>query len=371
MLLPFSDSPADRARFARVGRVDVDHGDSQAFGLVCHKVLQLPEGPSMQACTNPFSRFDVFTDMGQVFHANFSHMQTLRLLNDGFGYFVVDVFDMPPLPTRDSPQFPLGGTATVGLETTTMGKVFVSFKPQLPAAKDLATTCGGEIVFPNVHAQDSTFGDGISVRDVQHQVKKPLPLSTQQLRLFGFARGQQIRLVFSTDKRHKLTPGQGEQRNITFSQRIGAMVVMDRRTTKTYGGNRLVFRDTVVRLQGLVGTGDPMDRIAGHLATKVGESISKRPIGQMVQCDTIPTAVFHGKRDNAGTGFRKLVCEVSQFGRLLGASHQFQRDSTFHIGYYTFIKMALQVKGDAGTGAACAAALSLPGMNAGGSRANG
>lgn len=213
MLHPFSDGPAHRASLAGISGVDVLHGDTDTLGLVCNKVLQLPESPTMQASVNTLACPDAITDMRQIFHADFSRMQPDRLLNDGLGYFVVDVFDMPPLPTRDSPQFPLGGTATVGLETTTMGKVFVPFETQLPATQDLATTCGGEIVLSYIHPQDATGFHLGTVGDIQNQVKEPLPLTAYQLRFFGIPRLHQIGLMFSTGKSYPLSARQGEQRN--------------------------------------------------------------------------------------------------------------------------------------------------------------
>ena len=113
MLDPFSDSPAYRTRLARVGRVNVHHDEPQGFGLVSDKILQRPEGPTVQTRANPLSRLDAVADVREVFHADFQHVQPLRLLNDGPGHFVINVFDMPPLPTGDSEQLPFGGAAPV------------------------------------------------------------------------------------------------------------------------------------------------------------------------------------------------------------------------------------------------------------------
>jgi len=56
-------------------------------------------------------------------------------------------------------------------------------------------------------------------------------------------------------------------------------------------------------------------------------------------------------------------------GLVQGIHHQFCTLVQRADGYgYSWTKIALE-KGDAGTGAACAAALSLPGLNAGVSRA--
>lgn len=181
MLIPFSESPANSACLARVSRVDETHGDSQSRSFVSDKVLQLTKRPSVQACPDSFPGLDAVPDMGQIFHADCTHVQPLRLLGDGFGYFVVDVFHMPSLPTGESAQLSFGGAAPVGLETAAMGKVAVPLKPQFPAAKDLATARGGEIVFPHIDAQDTPVGHGSDLRELEDEVGKTTVLSGQSV----------------------------------------------------------------------------------------------------------------------------------------------------------------------------------------------
>ena len=370
MLHPFSDGPAHRASLAGISGVDVLHGDTDTLGLVGNKVLQLPECPTMQASANALACPDAITDMRQIFHADFSHVQSVRFLNDGLGYFVVDVFDMPPLPTRDSPQFPLGGTATVGLETTTMGKVFVPFKTQLPATKDLATTCGGEIVLSYIHPQDTAVFHRGDIGDVQNQIKEPLPFTAYQLRFFGRPRLHQVGLMFSTGKRYQLSARHGEQRNSALTQGIGAMVVMHRAPVKADGRNCFVLGYFLVGLKRFVGASNSVDGVTSHLAPQRGKLVPNSAIGEMVQGNPVPASVLHGKWHDPRAGLRERGRKLRQFHSLHGGGNQFQGHSAFHIGNGTLTKIALQ-QGDAGTGAARAAALSLLGMNAGVSRATG
>ena len=371
MLYPFSDSPTHRTRFARVSRVDVYHIDAQSFGLVGDKILQLPKGPTMQTCANPFARFDAVADMRQVFHADFPHVQQMRLLNDGLGHFVVDVFDMPPLPTGDSAQPFFGGATTVGLETAAMGKVAVTFKPQFPAAKDLATARGGEIVLPDIDTHHAAFGDRSDIGEFQYDIKKPLSFSTDQLAFLELPGGQQVRLMSAANERDDFPAIHGEQGNAVHSQCVSAMVEMNCRTAKRNRRYGLILDDTLVGLERFIGAGDTMDGITGHLTAKSGEPLSKRVICHMMQCDTVPAAMFLCKRYYRCAGLREGVRQRSQFRNLLGGWQQFQGCSPFHIGKYMSTKIALQAQGDAGTGAAYAAALPLPGMNAGVSRAIG
>ena len=375
MLIPFSDSPAHRTCLARIGGVDVHHGESQGFGLIGDKILQLPKGPPVQTCANPFSRFDAVTNMRQVFHADCPHVQPLCLLNDGLGHFMVDVFDMPPFPTGDSAQLFFGGATTVGLETAAMGKVAVTFKPQFPAAKDLATARGGEIVLPNIDTQHTAFGDRCNIGEFQYEVKKPLPFSTEQLTFFGFPGSQQVRLMPAANEGYGFSAIHGEQGNAVLQQLIRAMVEMDCRlqdcpTAKRNRRYGLILGDALVGLERFIGAGDTVDGIAGHLTTQRREPLPKGVICQMVQCDPVPAAVLLCKRYYRRAGLREGGGQRRQFRNLRRGWQKFQGDGPYHIGNYTPTKIALQTQGDAGMGRLPAAALSLPGINAGVSRAN-
>ena len=371
MLIPFSNSPTDRASLTRVGRVDVCHGDTQSLDLVGYKILQLPEGPTMQSAPHPLPRTNTIADMGQVFHANFPHMQRPSLLSDSFGNFVVYVFDMPPLPTGENPELAPGSPAPVGLETTAMGKVAVTLVPQLPATKDLATARGGEIVFPNIHPKNATEGGRGGIGNVQYEVKKPLAFTTNKLGFLRFAGGQQISLVLAANKRNQLTTSQGEQRQRAIAQRVSPMVEMDCRPIKGNCGNGFVLNDAFVGFECFVCTGDSVDGVADHLAPESREVLPKRVVRQMVQRHPVPAAMLLYKRHRPVAGLREHGRKTRQFRGLLSRCKQFQGCRPFHIGNCITEKIALQEKGDAGLGQATPAALSLPGMNAGVSRAIG
>lgn len=364
ILFPFSDVPAYRARLARVGRVDVHHGYPKSLGLVSNKILQLPKGPAVEPCAYPLPRLDAVADMGQVFHADFPHAQRQSLPDDGFGNFVVDVFDMPPLPTRDSPQFPLRGAATVGLKTAAMGKVAVTFKPQFPAAEYLAITRGGKSVFSDIHTHHATFGDARDIGDIQYKIEIPLAFATDQLSFLGAAGRQQIGLVFTAYERHQFAAVQCKQRHRTIAQRVSPMVEVNRCAVEGDCWNGLAFRDALAGLERFIRASNPVDGIASHLAAQCRKSITNRVVRQMVQRHPIPAAMRLNERHKPVTGLRERVRKLRQFLCLLRGSEQFQGDRPFHI------KMALQEKGGAGTGAARAAALSFPGMNAGVFRVN-
>lgn len=155
MSLPFTDGPARRARLTRVCGVNKNHAQSSGFSLVGNKVLQLPESPAMQSRPDSLPCLDVGADISQVFHADFACTGTQRFRNNGFAGFMVDVLDMPLLAPGDSLEFALGSAATVGLETTAMGKVNVPVVPELSAAPDLASAGRCEVVFAHVDTNNA------------------------------------------------------------------------------------------------------------------------------------------------------------------------------------------------------------------------
>lgn len=342
MLIPFSDIPAYRARLARIGGVDVYHGESCGFGLVGDKNLQLPESPSVQSCAHPLSRLDAVADMRQVFHAYLPHVQPLRFPNDALGYFVVDVFDMPPLTPGESAQLTPGCAAPIGLKTATIGKVLVAAMPQFSAAEDLATARGGEIVLPGINVHHTAFGDRGNVGDVQHEIEKPPSFAAEQFTFLGLPGSQQVGLMLAANKRHGFAPLQGEQGNFAFAQGVGAMVEMDRATPKGNLGHGLVIRNALVGLERFVGISDALNGVTDHLTAKRREPLPNRVIGQMVQGDTVPAAMLPRNWDYRRACLRKGSGQRRQFRSLHSGWQKFQGYGTLHIIYDTPTKVALQ-----------------------------
>lgn len=368
MLIPFSNSPAHRACLARVGRVNKCHAQPRGFGFVSNKVLQLPESPAMQPRPDALSGLDVGANIGQVFHADFACAGAHRFRDDGLADFVVDVLNMPILTPGDSLEFALGGAATFGLETTAMGKVNVPVVPEFTAAPDLASAGGSEVVFAHVNPENAATGNLRSVWKVEDEVEIPDVLTNDELSFFGGSVRKQIALVFAADERNLDATGQGEQRKRVALDRVGALVEVDGRWAESDCGNRFVLGDTIVGFERLVGIGDAVDSLARHLASERVEPLADGVVGQVVQCDTIPATMLLNKRDNGFARTSISIGERRQCRDLLGGNGEFERYSPFHIGYSISTKDSCQER-SAGTGAAYAAALSLPGLKAGVSRA--
>ena len=357
MLRPFSEHPAERACLARIGGVDVNHGEPKGLGFVGHKVLQLPEGPTMQPRPDPLTGLDVLPDMGQVLHADLGGSRGHGFRNNGFADLVVHMFDMPTLPTGDSLELALGSAATVGLETTAMGKVNVALVPQLTATPDLASAGSGEIVLPDINPQDAPARNRGGIREIENEVEIPDSLTDYEPGFLRRTRGQQITLMLATHEGNLDTSGQGEQRQNIISDRVGPFVEIDRRGAKSQGRNRPILRDALVGLERLVSIRNPVDRLAHHLATERRELLTDRVIGQVMECDPIPAAMFLRQRHDCAASLGIGIRKHSQRRDLLGRGHQLKRYCSFHIGQVTLSK-----------GQQSTPPPYLPGLNAGVSR---
>lgn len=330
---PFSNFPAHRARLARIGGVDIDNSETGSLRLVGHKVLQLPKGPTVQSSSDALTGPNTLPDMRQVFHANLAGSRGQGLGNDGFTGLVVDVFHMPLLAPGDNLEFALGGAATVGLETTAMGKVNIALVSQLVATPDPASAGRGEIVFPDINPQNATARDGRDLRETEDEVEIPDSLTDNEPRFLGRATGKQVALVPASGKGDLDTTRQGEQRQGTRPNRVGPLVEIDRRRIKRHSGNGFVFRKALVFLKRFIGVGHPVNRLTDHLTTERRELFSNRVIGQMVQRDTVPTTMFLHQRNHSRAGVSKRSRQISQGRRLLRCRQKFQRYGTLvHIG---------------------------------------
>lgn len=162
---------------------------------------------------------------------------------------------------------------------------------------------------------------------------------------------------------------QGKQGDgIVSAQRIGSVVKMDRRTGKIDAGNGVIFDDATIRLQRLIGAGNAMDGITSHLASEFREPFAQGVIGQVVQRHTVPAAMFLYKGNRGNTGASKGFGQRREVPGLRRARQKFQGNRPFHIGHHITIKIAF-TQGEVGMGRSATAALSLPGINAGVSRA--
>lgn len=339
MLNPFSDSPTYRARLAGISRVDIHHSQSGTLRLVGHKVLQLGEGPAMQPCFHPLTCFDSGADIGQVFHADFACPNTDSFCNDGFAGFVVDVPDMSLFTPGDSAQLSLGCTATVGLEATTMGKVFVAVMPQLSATKHLSSAGCSEVVLPNINPK-STTGNRRDIGQVENKIEIPDAFFDNKSGFFRLSVGEKIELMLSANKWNVLASAQSEQGERVTLDRVCALVEIDGRGMECDNWNRLVLVEFLVGFQRSIGVSHTMHRLTHHLATERREPFPHQIVSKMVQRNAIPATLLHCHRNDGIACTRKLNSQSRKRRRLFGSCQQLQRYGS--MGHFVIIQSCVK-----------------------------
>ena len=348
MLHPLSDCPAHATGLRRVSRVDEHHGQSFRLGFVSDKILKLTKRPAMQPRSDSFPALDPSANMGQVFHTNFTRAGNDGFCNNGLAGFVVDVLDMPHLTPGDSLELPLGGSATVGLEATTIGKVDVAVMPQFPTTPDLAGTGGGEIIFSNVDPDCSSACNGRNVGNIDDEVEVPDAFPGDQLRFLGRSAGKQVSLMLSADESDLDSPVEAEQRQNIAVHRIGTLVKIDRCWTEFYCRNWFILANALIGLKRLIGVGNPVNGLTHHLTPKFRDLVTNRVINQMVKCHSVPASMLLDKGYNSIASLSKGVRKHTQRRRLLGGCDQLQRYGALaHIGILTYNPIVVNKGGGA------------------------
>jgi hypothetical protein len=361
MLDPFSNVPAHRAPLARMGGVDIHHRQSRALRLVSDKVLQLPESPAMQSRPDALSGLDVGADVGQVFHSDFAGAGMECFRNDGLAHFVVDVLDMALLTTGDNAQLAFSSPATVGLETTTMGKVLVAGVPQLCATPELASAGCGQVILAHVHTEGSASRRRRHIGKVKDQIEIPHAFAQNQPGFPGGTEGKRIALVLAAHETQAFPARQREQRQRIGLDRVSALVEVDAGRAKRHGRNRLVPVDALVGLERLVGIGNAVNRLTRHLAAQCREQCTNRVIGMMVQCYPVPAAMFLRMGNDGITSLGKGIGQSGHRSRLRGACQQLQGDGAFHMQQFTGANYDMS---SLKAGTLARPPLSLPGLKA-------
>lgn len=334
MLNPFSDFPTHTARLAGVCGADIRHHETSASSLVGYKVLQLSEGPTMQASAYPPSGPDVVSDVGQVFESNLSSPRTDRLNNDSFADFMVDVLYVPLFAPRDSAELTLSCSTTVGLETTTVGKMNVALMAQGTTTKHLASAGSGDVVFSDINTHGSAC-QRRSIWDIKHQIKVPNSFTNDDARFFRDTRSEQVSLMVSADERDNDASVQREKTDCCVFKTVSPFVEIDGVRSKLYNWNWLVFDDPAIGLQGSVSIGYTMHGLANHLAPQFRDKFADGVVAQVVQGYPVPCASSHDDWRNFGARATERSGQLCQAVSLFQAGHELQGDGALtHIGNY-------------------------------------
>lgn len=226
MLDALADIAAARASPTGISRIDILDRNASSFGLVFDKRLKLTKGPAMESGPHPFARLDASTNVRQILHHDFGDASSLGSFDNGVAYFVVNVADTLRLLARDLPQLLFCALAAVGLETA-QGKVSVAYITQSAAAKDLAQTDGGQVVFAHIHAHHRAgCNRGNLAVAFNDEVEIPTPLAQHQFSLLGLPTLQDATLMLAKEHWDGDAPIQRVERNDFAFEAIGARIEM-------------------------------------------------------------------------------------------------------------------------------------------------
>lgn len=332
VFMPFPQFVAYGARLARVCRIHIIHSYPNTLRLVSHKVLQLSPRPSVQPCTHSFSGFDPVTNMGQVFQTNLGRAAGDSFSNNGFGYNVIYMRDVPTFIARDFAKTLFCALRTVGLETPTMSEVFISIMPQFTTIEHATAGSGRDVVFTDIATHDTVSSAWGGIRHIKDQIEKPLAFIANQFRFRCGTLRKKVRLIFAKNKWHLLTAIHGEQRKGITLDAIGPLVEVYRLWLEYDQRNRFVFADTFIGFKRFVCARHFMDSVTGHLAAKARPLGTNNIVCEVVKGNAVPTTMLLSEWHNVIASKRESISQVFEGLGLFFCVKQLDGYGAFHIG---------------------------------------
>lgn len=344
MPLSFSYIPTSATRLRRVCGIDECDLHSDSFSFVFNKILKLSESPTMQASSNFYSSFNVCSNIRQIFHPNFGNAMFQGFRDNGLANNVVHMLNVSLLSPRDFAQFSFCCTTTVGLKSATMREMHISLMPELFASKDLSGASCCQVVFPNIHTHYLIQSKGCRIGDIEKKVEIPNTFSKNKPSFFCVSSTEKSLLECSTKKIRFNSSGKCKERSLKILNRVSSFVEINGLAIKSNTRKRLIFLDSAIAVQRLVGIGNAMHSLTSHLTSKVWECFSNLVVNHVMQGNTIPTSLPLGNWSNRVAGGGELFRQSLQRLGLLRGRGKFEGDGSLHIGHSNPILSALQAR---------------------------
>ena len=306
MFITIAQRATKRTSLRCVGGIDVFNVNPHGLSFVLDKGLKLPESPTVQASSDSFSGFNVFSNMGQIFKNNFTHFKTFGFFDNCFANFVVRLFNSPLLFTGDLAERLFCALTAVGLQATAKRKMFVSTMPKVTTAEEPSCTSGGKIVFSDINAQNSFRLNRFNFWKFQDQVEKPVSILGNKFRFLGSSTIKQGSLMFSSRPLNFDSACESIQRKEASLKRISPLVEVNAGSAKVDFWNTVFFNFSQCLL-GLVGFTNTEYSVAAHLRAK-WSAFPQTGVGKVMQCDSVPAAVLdhNGHQPIASIGISTL-----------------------------------------------------------------
>jgi hypothetical protein len=346
------DTAAGWTTLRRVFRVHRDKRNARECSLVGQEGPQLGKSPTVvRSALGPFDRCPR-ADVQQILDCD-SAPGAFGLPNDSLADPVVQVGGEPRFLPAPCGKQPLGGLGSFALEVAAKAGMALAQAGVERAAERLAVAVGRDVAAPKINAK--IFGR-ITLGRVAHvdgHVEEEHSSPIDQIGLPAYTLKQSV-LIGSAHPRHDLPAIVGQDRDAIRSlPRQDALVIDD-------GAVRPERRlDVLIALVDLDHLGDGTN---GHLGTEA-EVAADIVVRQFLQLDLVGTEIGEGDR-------RQLIaCGIEPLHRpkqgvcLFRQRQELQLHGQVHMKLYRTRSIQKQVR------RLPLAALSLPGLNAGASRA--
>ncbi|ARD53723.1 hypothetical protein WR24_09470 [Escherichia coli] len=312
MLMSFTQTAAARATLTAVSRVNIFNHYSDRTGFIFDKRLKLTPCPAVQAGTDPFTSFYPVTNMSQIFQYNCANTRFSGSSNDNFTRFVVGLFYPSHLFTGDLPQLLFCTLAAIGLETTTEGKVTISFVTKLFTTKQLTQTVGGKVVFSHINAHRFLRNNHCCICYFNNKIEEPETFTEDKLCLFGVTGRQHSLLMFADDHWNTYPPIERVKRQAIIAQTVRLFIEVNTGTVEANRRHSFRFMYVPPFFLRFIGFTNRKNNVAAHLASK-GGMFTQITVNHIVQPNPVPDSMFTYNRHKTVTG---ISIHFSQDGEL-------------------------------------------------------
>lgn len=318
--VPVVNRSAHAAPFGGVARIDFDHGDANAAGLVFYKLPKLGERPGMQASALRAAGLNATANVGQVFDPNRA-ARAFSLGNEHFRNNVVGVVAKAGLLAREFLQPALGCFGAALLKPGLAAGKFAADVLDSGPGVAVAVAIEGDVDHAEIDANHVRYACLFRVWDVAGASQIPLAADKHQID-FALAVGEQRPLSSATDKVDLLASGQCPDAYTVVGQEPDDAVII--------GLGGVPAETALAVFPSLVGIGRLGDAADGRLRGQA-EHYPDLGIGQFVQVELPDLASLEASSREVIAGLIATLKRLPKQGLLLWRRLKLDVGNQLHI----------------------------------------
>jgi hypothetical protein len=318
----FAHDSALGAFSARVFSRDGDDFDSSTFGLVPDHRFQFSESPSVDLpIPSAAESLETVSDSGQVLQLDHGVLPN-RLCNDGLGNAMVQVADIPTLPSAQPFQGAFCAFRAQALESLSSRRELLADVHGFSAGIERAFRSYGDVVNAAIHADDADRVGPLAWLVLDDDVDVPLTVSEYELCCGRLLSPQRIPLILAQDKRNMDAPSRSREGHgfLVFAVGKNAFVVVDARRLELLDDSALALRC----LDRPRHAGDGAD---GQVGREV-EPVSDFVVDKMLELDLVGGLLANGHGKDGITSERVLLDSILEGVSRYRSQVRFAYDST-------------------------------------------